>query len=602
MQRLSRSPVLHVFWEGRAFGPSLFFGAALLLLAAALLAGDGYRWGAIALLVVAASANKARLPKNELTLFVVLFAFWYCVDATWISPNYTSEAIYRPLVLLAAFVGMATMEPDRRVALFRAGVALLCGLVLLGLAQHLFAFWHLTRNGLRAAATFVTPNTFATVINLLLLPLAALYLLRGAARGAYAPALWLFAGLSATGSRGGMLALAFGLAFLCASLGIKGALEIRWRIFRLLAGFALAWVAVSVALAVLGGTPEVQAVTSAWTDPGSVAERFRIYAVALEIALRKPLLGAGTGMFFNLWEAAKPDFMYDRVFSFVHNDYLQVWLELGVPGAMLLLGIVGAAARLAWRAGRRARDEATIPACGAALAACFAHAVVDFPLYVPFVLLLVGGYLGALASGAGDRVELRRISTALSIRSGAVVTPLTKGIAVFAALAWLGQPTFAAAAGLVGLSSLKEGQPGRAAYWYSVARRLEPRNGAFYWVEGIIWRDQAAQLRDPGLMHRADAFFEEGMRASPYEKRNFTERARLHMTHRDLLERPASGSEIIAWTSWAMQIEPNFLPNQVAHARALGFAGRRDDARRLVETMFVRHPESELVKRLKAEL
>lgn len=590
--------------EGRTPGSSLFvFCAALLLLAGSLLAGDGYRWGAIALLAVAATLQGRALPKNLPALCVVLFCAWYFVDAAWLTPNYTSEGMYRPLILLASFACFATMDRDATLRMFRFGVVLLALLAVLGLLQYFFGFWHLEHNPARSAATFVTPNTFATAIDLFLLPLSALYLVRGGSRPVFFLTLLLFAGLVSTGSRGGMLGLLAGILFLAAGLGASRLWDARTALYKLLFGWALAWgalVALSVLLTVLAAEGEAHALTYAWTSGSS--ERLQIYSMALDIALRAPFAGAGANMFVPLFQAIKPWSMHDRIFPLVHNDYLQVWLELGAVGALLLLAIVVTALVAAGRSARRQPDGAIALACGAALAASFAHAIVDFPLYVPFVLLVVGGYLGAIASVQGETARMAALWQPAHERLARLSTPLIKWVALFAVLLWVGQPTFASIAGHVGLAALREARTADALYWHAVARRLEPKNGTHYWTEGVVWRDQASLSGNAALMGRADQLFKEGMTVSPYDPKNFLERARLHILHRTLLPEPANATEVLSWTASALAVDPYWVPSQIAHARALAFSGKRDEARRMVDTMVVRYPNLRSVKDLAAEL
>ena len=177
-----------------------------------------YQWAGVALLALACAPWRS-LPANLLGLATVSYCAWQFANAVFFSPVYAAEGIYQPLMLLGAFFAFATLGRDRAVELFGAGVALASGLVLLGLLQHFFgasmldlAVWRLPENPLRGAATFVTPNSFATAINMFLVPLAGLYFVGGSRRYLAIP-LWLFAGLVATQSRGGMLAFLAGLAY-----------------------------------------------------------------------------------------------------------------------------------------------------------------------------------------------------------------------------------------------------------------------------------------------------------------------------------------------------------------------------------------------------
>ena len=108
--------------------------------------------------------------------------------------------------------------------------------MLFGLLQVFFGFWPYEPDFKRAQATFVTPNTFATAINLFLLPCLALAVNGRGGRATYAASLWLFAGLLSTESRGGWLAFLVGVYFIVAYSGLPASLEARARWLRMLAG------------------------------------------------------------------------------------------------------------------------------------------------------------------------------------------------------------------------------------------------------------------------------------------------------------------------------------------------------------------------------
>lgn len=588
--------------EGRAVRPSLFvFGAALLLLAASLLAGEAYRWVAIALLVLACAPWRA-LPANALTALAGLFCAWQLANALLVSPAYQSEVLYRPVILFCAFAAFAALSRDDAIRQFRAGVVLLALLVLLGLLQHFFGAWTLSHNPLRAAATFITPNTFAAAINLFLLPLAASYLAGNRAPRIYWAVLWLFAGLVATQSRGGMLALFAGLLFVAICLGWPGIRRAANPAARLLGGCAAVWLLVVVAAGLLAPGSEGQAPSlETWT--GRVTwDRAEIYATTFGLILEHPWAGAGAGMFWPLFEPVKPEIFGDHTFTFAHSDYLQFWLEYGAPGLALFVALGGAALFMARSAWRRAQADALPLACGAALASCFAHAMVDFPFYVPFILLVAGAVLGALASHCGDSAgsgAWRR----LSAQAGTLATPLLRWLLVIAALAWLAQPMLAQLAARRALDVMSAGELPGGLYWQSVARRLEPRNGSHYWAEAVIWREMAIDTGNRAHWGKVDTLLVDGIRANPPHR--FTlqlERARLHRRYGRHLERPASPAEILAWVEDALARAPGSFEGQLERARALEHAGRGEEARRAARGLLERRPDSPLARRLVDDL
>ena len=591
--------------EGRAAWPSLlFFCAALLSLAGSVLAGYWYLWWAFALLI-AASAPWRALPANALCAATALLCAWFFTGAAWLTPHYVAQSIYLPALLLASFVAIAALPHAAKLQVFRAGVMLLVALVFLALLQYFFGFWQFSTAPRRAAATFITPNSFATAINLFLAPLAALYAAAHGSRRVYILSLWLFAGLVASESRGGMLALFAALGIVAASVAPSALWRLRMRWCRLLGGWLAVWLAfvaaASLLESVLHKSAGIGASLQTWFARG-IWDRSEIYGTTLNLILERPFAGAGSNMFGPLFEAAKSETFAGIRIYFVHNDFLQAWLEYGLGGLILLVAMMSLALGHALRSSRSDPGDALPLACGAGCAACFAHAMVDFPLAIPFVLVIIGGYMGALAAHEGSSGRAGSALAWMRGRSGRFITLPIRYAIVIAALAWLGQPALAEFALDRTASLLKEGDVRRALYWQSVAQRLEPRDAAFSWAGAIIWRDQAEATRDKAFAALADRLFADCAQADPFRIDCYLERARLHRLHAELFERPAPPQQVLVWTREALRLNPYSVTAGAEHARALAFAGRIGDARRLVRSMLERYPKSELVRDVAAEL
>lgn len=585
--------------EGRADWPSLFvLCAGLSLLAASLFTDRWYQWGGIALLALGCAPWRT-YRANSLGILVGLYCAWLLANAILITPVYAAESLYQPLMLFGGFAAVAAFGSARHIELFRMGVVLVAALVLLGFLQYFFGAWHLDHNPTRAAATFMTPNTLATAINMFLAPLAALYLLRGGGK-LLALALWLFAGLVATESRGGMLALLAGIGFIAISLRSTELSRAVTRGGMLLIGFAAVWVLMVLLAPILRGAADVAPSGAAWFDR-VIWDRADLYAATVGLILERPFAGAGANMFFPLFEIVKPDSLRNGDFFYAHNDYLQIWLEFGAPGIILLLLLVSTALILALRCRRRAPLDPLSLVCGAALATSFAHAMVDFPLYVPFILIVVGAFLGALAQQS-DETVLPHAASELASRALQGITPAIRWTLVFAMLAWLAQPMIAEMAVNHSIALLARGEARDAIYWQSVARRLEPRHPVHYWAEATIWREQAILTKNPTLADRADALLVEGMRVNPYDAATRLARIELHRRHSSLLKNAAPPAEVLSWAEHAAALRPQNLAAQSELALALSYAGKRAQARALARGLVEKYPDQRFARRLAAEL
>jgi hypothetical protein len=461
----------------------------------------------------------------------------------------------------------------------------------------------------RAAASFATPNTFATAINLLLLPLVALASAGRGGRLAYAAALWLFAGLLSTESRGGWIAFLAGLAYIVVYSGLPKAIEAREHWKRILAGLLWVYIGYYGLRAVLAwfseslGRGSIGAVLFEDIAVRGTSFRLDLASVALGQIAERPFAGSGANTWWPLYEMVKPpELDIGMSFPFVHNDYLQIWLEYGL-GGILLLGLVMAAAAATILAARRARRDDPVPlVAGAALTTIFVHALGDFPLNVSFPLMLLGAWLGVLATHSGDAnwalqpvARVRRLLAPLH-------APVVRAALAFALITWLAQPAIAYVAARHALSELFAGRADKGLYWQSVARRMEPRSGRRHWEEGVIWRDQALVTGDKTLAARADATFAEGARVDPYEVNNLAERVRLHRMHAALLEHPAPPATILAWSEQLLKLRPYSLAIRAEYLRSLVYAGRADEARELLRAMIAKNPSSPIVRRLAAEI
>lgn len=198
-------------------------------------------------------------------------------------------------------------------------------------------------------------------------------------------------------SRGGVLALGVGLAMaVVASRSIKGA------------GTGLATVAVLglLALFFLGwlGLPAVERrLDTIWTPETADTSRIPCWLRVLPLVADFPIWGTGFGTFryVELW--ARQDKAMDgssilpvpletAIFNHAHNDYVEMVVEMGIPGLLLALAIIITVYRCAFRAiARHRHDRCSMLAAGAVcgVTAVVVHSIVDFGMRVPAVALLM---------------------------------------------------------------------------------------------------------------------------------------------------------------------------------------------------------------------
>jgi len=278
-------------------------------------------------------------------------------------------------------------------------LALLATMVL----QVFLAVARATQNGwLRAAGTFLNANRTAAFINLGLgLVLAHLLARRRGRRG------WMLLAIVLVGaqfwpiaSRGGLVALVlvFG-TFLAARARTTRA---RWAV----AGLALGLVAVAGAAMVhrFAGEDIYR------------YDRVRIWSASVQAAQEHPVSGVGPGMFEHLarnyaFPRSESPVRFNRRFHTTHSQYLELLVETGAVGLLLLLAL-GVALALDLRKGRQdgepgQRTYRTGVFLG--LATLAVHGVVEPVLASPAVVL-------SAAILAGSALATRRCE----VRGGAL--------------------------------------------------------------------------------------------------------------------------------------------------------------------------------------
>ncbi|MEK7360212.1 MAG: O-antigen ligase family protein, partial [Planctomycetota bacterium] len=350
-----------------------------------------------------------KLPITLLSLSVIFFSLYFLGHMLFLNPRYHSARIYYPFYILLPFIVFSCLEKETIKRIFKYGVFILLLLSFWGLLQHFTGLGVIVSMGGRANAIFYTPNTFAAAINLFLLPLIALYVypvrkkalpeLSNGVNGRGTKkilicGLILYSALLAANSRGGYLALTTGFLFLICFLRWQILKEYRHRLLILAAGFA----AVTLIFKLLGimglSIWDTKRVFDA-VEHGET-NRLVLYSIALKLIKENPWWGFGFFNFSSLFAIHKIPPFLDSTTNFVHNDYLQFWLENGLLGLLSLLAVITSFyfSVLKKRNEILKQQPPVLIMVGAAVTSIFAHAVVDFPLYIPALLVVLGAFLG----------------------------------------------------------------------------------------------------------------------------------------------------------------------------------------------------------------
>lgn len=330
----------------------------------------------------------------------------------------------------SAFIAGRTNADQRRLA---ASVLVGAGVVvaLTGWAAVVWRIpsWSVVADGLaRAASTLTYPNATAA----LLAALAVLALALPARSPAPAAAVYaLVVGVGATLSRAGLLALLAGLVALAVFNGARptlrhagpplvgalvalGALapsfpvaepaRVGLAVLGLVAGLAvtlvlnrvtpvvrLVGVTLGLAAAVLAAlfAHDLDTLLEGRLSTSS-PDRAGATGAALAHVAAQPWAGVGPG---NAWFAFTAPTGESRVMRYVHNEYLQVLVDLGAIGLGLVLPVLLALAVTVWRG----RSGTPWAGAAAALVVLLVHSGFDFLWHLPVIVLTAGLLTGLSA-------------------------------------------------------------------------------------------------------------------------------------------------------------------------------------------------------------
>ncbi len=258
----------------------------------------------------------------------------------------------------------------------------------------------------RLRGTFVNPNHLAAYLEMAL-PVAFAWSWWAARRARdqqqferrlllVAPPgmLWLtlFAGLSFTGSRGGLLAAVVAVAV----QGVLAAgLRRSWWLAPLGVVVALGGLAVVAAIGRQEGLGRLLTTSAA---DGSWGARLLEYRAALGLWPRFPFTGSGLGTFRDAFPLVQP-LELQGTWWHPHSDVLEMLVTAGLVGTTLLAaGLWGVARRLVavLRQGSRSEDRAAALAALGVLVSLGIHENLDFGLSMPGNAMTLAALLGAV--------------------------------------------------------------------------------------------------------------------------------------------------------------------------------------------------------------
>lgn len=507
-----------------------------------------------------AAGERQLVPLNPLNLILTLYWIWLGVN-TLLSPapGVSGISFWWLGALPLAFWSLTLArggEGDAWRLLFQAIVAIATALALYALVQ--------TNLLLEApSATFINKNNLAAFLNLIALPLLAHTLLlrrAGPQQRTWPASTALFTMLLMAlliGSRGALLGLIGGLAILVLAN------------YRLLGRRDYLYLALLIGGAFLAADLLSQGYISerslSLASPNSAgASRWLIWKRAWAMLQDVPWYGIGIGVF---WLAFPPyrDPSDQSGGYYVHNDYLQLWIEAGWPGLLLFLLFCAA---LGWRfVGfllRGPAASARLEASGlfAGMAAVGAHSLFTFNLYLMPTLIVGGAMLARFHYLTG-------MNASTAMRFGGRLKPrFVQALVVLGTLFSLmhfgshfGTEVLRQKAG----AQLQEGELEAAHRSLLRAQRLAPALDVAWYSHAEVLRDilEGIDRRDESrrrtLFEIALANLDHAQRVNPYRAETHHLRGVLIGQEHELVGAEWQGEAIAAFKR-ALRLDPRFVP------------------------------------------
>lgn len=338
------------------------------------------------------------VPITLLTATLTLFCLWVGLTVFWSRVPYVSAINFWWLTACGLVFWLVTWSENRQRIItqaFRGTVAVAVTLVVIASYQRIV-------EGGDPRALFYNHNAFAAFLALTSFPLLGWLLLDyrvggfrpGWIAGAMAVGLLQF-GIALTGGR----AVTFSFFVVFSTLYIVVRRSVAGRgVVILLAMLIVAHVAAG--LATHGQVTErIATITS---DAVSMDARWLIWDASWRLLQNSPWYGIGVGTYW----LAFPTFRLPADTSagfYAHNDYLQLWIEAGWPGLVLVLAVLGAVlfqfVRVLRQKSCTDENRVTLAAAFCGLLVVAMHTFVDFDLYALPIQLLLGLVLAQFHAG-----------------------------------------------------------------------------------------------------------------------------------------------------------------------------------------------------------
>jgi O-antigen ligase len=528
------------------------------------------------------------IPKTPVAAFVTLYWAWLAVSANWGAVSYVGTLGFWWLAPLPLVFWLYVLSPKReQETLWHCAFI---GAVAMGIVLALYAAIQDVMYGLDPRATFLNRQSFAALLNLIAIPLCGYFLIASAKR----TRLRIFIGiaifvlistLALISGRGATYSAAVGMAILAV---VAWQHAVKRHVLVLLGLVAVAFLVGSQIGSIGTGERLASVITNPW-EAGSA--RFIIWKQSWEMLKDAPWMGVGIAHYALYYPSYRAPGDQNAGF-FVHNDYLQIWIETGLPGLLLLIAVLGAVSGLYIRAIRhrtfKGPKAIELTALFAGLLAVAMHSFVDFNLYVLSVMALAGLTLGrfhALASSGRSAVSVS-FSPAKSMTRGGyrLLVAILTALPIFY-FATLGVGSFEYRRGLdlawTGDFDAADAAFARSARFYPFAdNAFMSRADLLRHIISVAPPSAAIERR--ALFNEAEGLLARAERLNPLRAQTFAVHAAFYEQNKDFV---GAGwhDQVARYYEHALALDPRLYQARELYARFLLREGRRMQAMQLME-------------------
>lgn len=249
------------------------------------------------------------------------------------------------------------------------------------------------------------------------------------------------------------------------------------------------------------------------------SERISYWQGGLKMMKRAPVTGNGLNSFKDLYPLYKP--LMAKPARNAHNNYLQLAIEIGIPGAiffiMFWLGIVAAAGKKAFsrREDQNQADKGDLIVAGGflALIGFLLHNIVDFDLYVPSIAMTAWFMAAMIIPGCGIAriVNIKLKSSGRQLAVFLAILIICGGGIYWATRMLKARVSFAAAEDFI-YGRVEGGSTWMGTEELKRGLKLDPFNHNYHLLLGRVYFEE-------GLHHRAFDSLKKAKKLSPLSHR-----------------------------------------------------------------------------------